>query len=97
MFPFNSLLESRPDQARIVLGTDLMVTSPKGQRYVPEMDLAFDAAPRVEQTDNGNPGSISGFGRGSRWWRVAFHQVIWLSPVGWLSNYSDSACQQQAL
>lgn len=31
-------------EGRAVLGTDLPVTSSKCQRYVPELDLGFDAA-----------------------------------------------------
>jgi hypothetical protein len=78
-------------------GTDLVMTSPKCQRYVPKMDLGFDAPHHMEPTDSGNPGSISGFGRDSSWCCVAFHQKLWLSPMGLLAIYPSHACQQKPL
>lgn len=49
-----------------------------------------------EQADSGNPGSLCGPGRGSRWWCVSFHQITWLSPVGsHCSHPNVRACWQR--
>lgn len=39
----------RPEKPWIFLGIDSMVTSPKCQRYVPKMDLCFDASLHMEK------------------------------------------------
>lgn len=44
-FQFNDPFGTTLERPWVVLGTDLQVTPPKCQRYVPELDLDFDAPP----------------------------------------------------